>query len=68
MAGKNDKNAFVAIGASLGGIFLMIVFLFLIFARESAGYLATIVWAFVVLGIVLGYLAYKSQYLSRGKK
>ena len=61
MAGKNDKNAFVAIGASLGGIFLMIVFLFLIFARESAGYLATIVWAFVVLGIVLGYLAYSQS-------
>lgn len=56
-----EKNPFVAIGASLGGIFLVITALFLIFAKELAGILVPIVWGFVVLGAMLGMFAYKAQ-------
>ena len=58
---NKDKNPFVAIGVSLGGIFIGIVALFVIFASESIGILANIVWGFVILGIILGFLAYKSE-------
>jgi hypothetical protein len=47
-----EGNPFVAIPAVLGGIFLVICVLFLLFGREQMGILVPIVWAFVVLGIV----------------
>ncbi len=54
---EKDKNpiinSFVGIGASLAGIFLVIVIMFLIFARDQAKYLIDIAWAFVVLGVVI---------------
>ena len=57
-----EKNPFVAIGGSLGGILLVIIALFLIFAKEfMAPVLPTIVWGIVVLGIVMGLFALKSQ-------
>ena len=53
------KSPFVALGASLGGILLVIVALFLIFASDKAVFLSSIAWAFVVLGIVLAFFQYK---------
>jgi hypothetical protein len=53
-----DKNPFVGIAAILGGIMLVIVLMFLIFAKESLGYAVGIAWGFVVLGIFLGLFAY----------
>jgi len=49
---RTDKMPFVAIPAALGGIFLVITLMFLIFANSQLGLLVPIVWAFVVLGIV----------------
>ena len=57
----HEGNPFVAIGASLAGIYLVIVLFFLVFAKESAMYLVSIAWAFVVLGIILGFFAYLSM-------
>jgi len=37
---------------SLAGIFLIIVIMFLIFAKENLKYLSSIMWSFVILGIV----------------
>lgn len=56
-----EGNPFVAIGASLGGILLVIIALVLIFAKEQFALIIPVSWAFVVLGIVMGSLAYKAQ-------
>lgn len=56
-----EKNPFVAIGASLGGIFLAICALFLIFASHQAGLLVPIAWAFAVMAIALGLFAMKRK-------
>lgn len=57
-----DKgNPFVAIPASLAGIFLVIIALVLIFAEEQLGIIVPIAWAFVVLGIVALVFAYRAQ-------
>ncbi|MBW2976001.1 hypothetical protein KY347_00990 [Candidatus Woesearchaeota archaeon] len=63
MAAKNaEPSDFVKLGSALGGILLAIIVLFMLFAKEMMlTVLPTIVWAFVVLGIVLGSLQYKSQ-------
>lgn len=55
-----DKNPFIAIPSALAGIFLVIVVLFLIFAKESLGILLGLIWGFVVLGIVAMFFAYQS--------
>ncbi|MBW2991436.1 hypothetical protein KY348_07085 [Candidatus Woesearchaeota archaeon] len=61
MAKKDyDKSPFIAIPSALAGIFLVIVVLFLLFAKDSVVFLQTIVWAFVVLGIVALAFAYKA--------
>ena len=52
-----DKNPFVAIGASLAGIFMVIAVLFLIFAKDQLNILVPIVWAFVIMGVFLGLFA-----------
>lgn len=62
---NNEGNPFVAIGASLGGIFLVIVLFFLIFSSGNASLLVPIAWSFVVLGIILGFFAYLT---TKGKK
>lgn len=54
---ENKKDVFVAIPATLGGIFLVIVVLFLLFANASLGLLIPIVWAFVVLGGLSAFFA-----------
>lgn len=50
-----NENDFVKLAGTIGGIFLVIVIMVLIFAKESIVFvLNSAVWAFVVLGIVLG--------------
>jgi hypothetical protein len=57
---EKDKGQFVAIGASLAGILMIIAVLFIIFAKDQLQYLVGITWGFVVLGIFLGLFAYKA--------
>lgn len=61
MKNYQEPSDFVKLAAVLGGIFLVIVIVFVIFAKESIVFLTTIAWAFVVLGIVLGMFQYKSM-------
>lgn len=63
----HETNDFVKLAGSLGGIFLVIVLFFLIFAQEQAAFLVAIAWAFVVLGIVLGAFQLKTMQKSRKK-
>ncbi len=61
MAKKDlDKSPFIAIPASMGGIFLVVVVLFLIFAKDQIVYLGGILWGFVILGIFATFFAYLS--------
>ena len=53
-----DKSPFVAIGASLAGILMVIAVLFLIFAKDQLTYLLGIAWGFVILGVFLGFFAF----------
>ncbi len=57
-----NKEPCVAIGASIGGIYIVIVALFLIFAKQSASLLVPIIGFLTVLGIFLG------AYATKGKK
>lgn len=60
-----ETNEFVKLAGTVGGIFLIIVIVVLIFAKESLVFVLTnAVWAFVVLGIALG--AFMSK--AKGKK
>jgi len=54
-----DKNPFVGIGASLGGISVAIVAIVLIFASDQAWILTIIIPCLAVMGILLGYFASK---------
>ena len=55
MKDNNDPGSFVKLASVIGGIFLVIVMVVLIFAKEALIFVFTsAVWAFVVLGIVLG--------------
>ncbi len=67
MAEKIDPimNGYVAIGASLGGILLVIIALFLIFARTQVALAIPISWAIVVLGIVVAAFATKAVSVKR---
>ena len=49
-----DMGPFVKLAGTLGGIFLVIVVVFLIFAKEQLGLISNIIWAFVALGGALG--------------
>ena len=60
MAKNKEKSPFLAIPSALGGIFLVIVILFLIFARDQIVFLTGILWGFVVLGIAATFFAYLS--------
>lgn len=60
---REDKSPFVAVPASLGGIYLVIVLFFLLFAKESLEYLVPIAWAFVVMcvgGVAFAYWSTKA--------
>jgi len=59
-----ETSDLVKIAGTIGGLLFVIVVLFLVLAKEMmVTVLPTIVWGFVVLGIVLGVLASK-----KGKK
>jgi len=61
---KEDKEPsdFVKLAGVIGGIFLVMVIAVLIFAKEALVFVFTsAVWAFVVLGIVLGALMSKAK-------
>ena len=58
---KNEGNPFIAIPASLGGISIAIVAVFLIFAKEYAAFAFGIVGFLALLGIFALYFAYKSK-------
>ena len=58
---KEKDNAFVSIGASLAGIYMVIVIMFLTLAKYQIDILVNIAWAFVVLGVFLGFFAYLSR-------
>jgi len=58
--GKRE-NPFVAIGASLGGIFIAIVAIVMIFGNNEAWILPIIAAAIAVMGMVLGFFAYKAE-------
>ena len=59
--GSEDKNPFVAIPASLGGIFMVITILFLVLGRDNLLYLVPLLWGFVALGIAALFFAYLSN-------
>ncbi|MBT3303736.1 hypothetical protein HN592_04990 [Candidatus Woesearchaeota archaeon] len=65
---KCENNPFVAIPSSLGGLYLGAAVLIMIFLG-AAGIQAmiSIAWAFVVLGAIALYFAYKSG-IKREKK
>ncbi len=50
---EKQRNPYVSLGASLGGIFIAIVALIVIFAKEQAWVLAVIAVCFVFLGAIL---------------
>ena len=56
-----DNSPFVAIPASLGGIYLVIVALFVFFAKDMLSQVVSIIWGFVVLGIAALFFAYKAK-------
>jgi hypothetical protein len=62
-----DGNPFVAIPSVVLGIFLVVVILWLILAKEQLALLIPLVWGFVVLGIVALAFAHKAM-LAKGKK
>ena len=54
-----EKNHFVEISASTGGIILGALALILIFAKDQAWVAVPVSGFLVILGIVMGYLAVK---------
>ena len=65
MKGDKQPSDFVSLAGAICGIFLVVVIVVLIFAKEMLVFVLTnAVWAFVVLGIALG--AFMSK--AKGKK
>ncbi len=58
---RREGSPFVGIGASLGGISIAIVALFLIFAKEYSAFTIPIVGFLALMGIFLGFFAYKKK-------
>lgn len=56
----------VKLGGSIGGLMIATIVVFLIFATEHIELLVPLTWAFVVLGIVLGFFQYKAIVKSKG--
>ena len=56
-----EKNPFVGIAGAVGGIYLVIVVLFLAMAQQWAGLLLPIGGVMCLMGIFLGYFAYKKK-------
>ncbi len=56
-----EKNQFVGIAGTIGGIMVAIVAIFLIFAKEWSWVLTPITISMCVMGVFLGYFAYKKK-------
>jgi len=66
---KDDKNPFVAISAVISSITMIMLLFVLLFAQEQASALVTpIVGSMAVLGIALGYFAFKAQVSKSSRK
>ncbi|MFP4118760.1 MAG: hypothetical protein ACLFTH_01780 [Candidatus Woesearchaeota archaeon] len=63
MVKKEEERSsdFVKLGGSIGGLMIASVVLFLVFASEYIELLIPLAWAFVVLGVVLGFFQYKAM-------
>jgi len=58
---ENPNDIFIAIPAALAGIFLVIVIMFLIFAKDQLNYLESIAWAFAAMAIFAVIFVYNAQ-------
>jgi hypothetical protein len=65
LMGKNvccESSDLVKIAGVIGGLLFVIIIMFLVLAKElMASVMGTVVWGFVVLGIVLGVLSTKKK-------
>ena len=58
---KKEKDSFVAIAGSLGGILLVIIIMVAVLAKEfMVQIIPSVVWGFVILGVFLAFFQYKS--------
>jgi len=57
----NENNQFVGIGASLGGILLVMVLFLALFAEGQMWVAVPMAFCFMVMTIALGYFASKKQ-------
>ncbi len=58
---QKEPNPYVRLAMYLAAVSLLIVIVFVIFAKENIAYLNQTIWAVVVLGISLGLFQYRSQ-------
>lgn len=58
---KKDGSPFIAIPSSLAGIFLVIVIITMVFAKEYVIHLLPLLWGFVVLGVAGMFFAYLAE-------
>lgn len=66
---KDEQSSdFVKLGGSIGGLMIATVVVFLVFASGSLEVLVPVAWAFVVLGIVLGFFQYKAKVITSNEK
>ena len=58
----SEQSEVVGLAGVVLGILLVVIIMFLIFAKEAmVTVLPTIVWAFVILGMVLGLITLKEK-------
>jgi formate hydrogenlyase subunit 3/multisubunit Na+/H+ antiporter MnhD subunit len=55
------ENPFIVIPAVIASIYLVIVIMFLIFAKDQLNYLESIAWAFAAMAIFAVIFAYNTQ-------
>ena len=56
MKGDKEPSDFVKLAGTVGGLFIVVLIMVAIFSEENLVFVLTnAVWAFVVLGIVLGW-------------
>jgi len=58
----SEQSDLVKIAGAIGGMLLVIIIMFMVLAKEMmVTVLPTIVWGFVVLGVVLGIFASRKE-------
>ncbi|MBN1377170.1 hypothetical protein JW949_02445 [Candidatus Woesearchaeota archaeon] len=68
MMKNTDSNDYVKLAGTLCGIFLTLAIIMAIFAKESLVFVLTnTVWAFVVLGVILGAFMSKTSRINKKK-